>query len=61
MKNNHLNTIKAGRYDTIVVCEDLKCARLAKTSVGTKPEGFMVTAPNHCIYTVCSQFGQVFS
>jgi len=48
--------IKAGQLDTIVVSDDLKCTRLLKIFVGIKPEALMVTAPNHCVFTVCMQF-----
>ena len=49
--------IKAGQFNTILVSDDLKCARLIKIFVGNKPEALMVTAPNHRVFTVCMQFG----
>jgi len=58
-------TIKAGRYDTIVVCKYFKCARLMKTYVGMKLEGFK---NGHCTESLClhcvfafQNFHQVFS
>jgi len=49
--------IKASQFNTIVVSDDLKCARLLKIFVGIKLEALMVTAPNDRVFTVCMQFG----
>ena len=60
MNTNHFQNlfcdIKVGCFDAIPVLHELTHVQLMKTFVGSKPEALVVTAPSHCIFSMCTLF-----
>ena len=54
---NVLQSMQAGRFEIVVVSDDLKRATLKKASVGSKQESLMVTNNSQSVCRVCGQFG----
>lgn len=52
------NEVKAGKYDFIAVCEELKRASVKQVLVGSTRENLMVVSEKQSVLTVCQDFGK---
>ena len=51
-------SIQAGRFDSVVVSDDLKSAKLSRSLVGSKKDELMVTSNRQSVLDVCREFGK---
>ena len=49
---------KAGKYDTIAVCDELKRATIKQVMVGCTTKRLMVMSEKQSVLTICQEFGK---
>ena len=50
--------MQAGRFDSVVVTEELKTAKLSRSLVGSKRDELMATSNGQSVLNVCREFGK---
>ena len=51
-------SMQAGRFDSVVVTEELKTAKLSRSLVGSKRDELMATSNGQSVLNVCREFGK---
>ena len=51
-------TIQSGCFDCVTVSEDLKCAILQRSFVGSQNDALMVVSNSQSVLNVCAEFGR---